>query len=146
MWQIIKRFSLTVLNCLSLRSFKYFKILYVEFPHDVFLIDTNAYEIWHSKNDKSYWINISKFEKNLNRNTGLLHEIGHYIDYKKQSISTWDYINNSNKEKHREKQAWKWAIRLSKQYDIPICAKTARKWLSSYGAEYAVLNNMVRNK
>lgn len=69
--------------------------------------------------------------KDLNKQqivTALLHEIGHYIDFKK------DIKNIKCHTKSTEKRAWKIAIQLADKYGIKLDADLATAWLKSYGA------------
>ena len=71
----------------------------------------------------------------------MLHEIGHYIDFTKTPINKrLNRFTGAKMQKCAEKDAWKYGIRLSDKYNIPINYVAAKKWLSSYKTEYIVLN------
>lgn len=77
---------------------------------------------------------MSRKLSRINFDTALLHELGHYIDFKSNS----KVLKRSAKA--IEKSAWKNAIKLSDTYNIPICYTTAKRWLKTYDASSAFLN------
>ena len=126
----------TFMNCVRLRSFKYFKLLHRECDIKVTKVDV-PYSTF-------YWdlyITIGNYGTNKEVTTALLHEIGHYIDFKKQKTKK-RYNKSSIIEK--EKRAWKYALRLADEYNIKIDYVAASRWLGTYGATYRVLTNKIK--
>jgi hypothetical protein len=116
--------------CFVYRRFLTFKIakLLWDFRELSFLSGKGQYCSINYGFFRGYYIVVGLDMSNLKCNTGLLHEIGHYIDFKKRGIKT----DSKTETRRAEILAWKYAIELSKQYDIPICPATARKWLNTY--------------
>jgi hypothetical protein len=136
-----------ILNCINLRSFRYLRILYNEFPYKVYTTKDDYCSINYNSSDPDFWINVSGKYSTLQKSGALLHEIGHYIDYMNLSggYSIRDYMRSDSKEIHREKTAWKNAIRLSDKYNIKIDFDHAVECLGTYGTSYKVLENRSNN-
>ena len=90
------------------------------------------------------WIDIGTYPNKKQKNTALLHELGHYVDFKKLNRSVSSIRKNTTI--NQEKKAWKYCLRLSDQYNIPIDLPKAKEWLATYGATYKVLDNRIMNE
>jgi len=111
----------TFFNCLILGTFKYWTILLNEFPYEI-TRRKEKYSSFHYSSVIECRITIGS-HKGVEKNTVLLHEIGHFISY--CNVKADDKIKRFKKYglqciKREEKQAWKYALRLSKQYDIDM--------------------------
>lgn len=124
-----------------------FRLLYIECPIPISRDFSNSCYIWYNEPSGRQWITICFGETKKESITALLHEIGHYIDYKSlKGYSLGKYIRSKKVEMKKEKKAWKNALMLSDKYDIDICYKTAEKWLGTYGASYKTLSNRASNQ
>lgn len=64
--------------------------------------------------------------------TDILHEIGHKIDYEKEGFLKFHRHN----DRRLEKKAWKYALELSKEYNLPLNKSLAKQYLYTYGYNY----------
>lgn len=136
--QIIIAPVLILINLFMMRQFNIkFLLLMIRF-YDVEISrwsnESRACRIIYYKELRCSTILMEEKLSRIEFNTGLLHELGHHMDYK----------NNPKMKKHSnkriEKSAWKNAIELSDKYSIPICYTTAKQWLKTYGANSAFIN------
>lgn len=93
---------------------------------------------WDGSLFRPLHITIGKFRSKKTLYTALLHEVGHYRDH---MIVGQRFKKNGDKQ--CEKAAWKWALRFSDKYEIPINAEIAQLWLLTYKAKYRCLDNRV---
>lgn len=144
----MSRFFITVINCLKLKSFSLFTVLLNEVPFIIKRSNKKGSASFSGTSTGLYWITLGKFISRKELNTALLHEIGHFIDFKKIKkrkgiIFAIKKFNSSNYLKQCEKNAWKYALYLEKKYNKKICYNSARLWLKSYNTNYARLDNKV---
>jgi hypothetical protein len=144
----MSKFFITVINCLKLKSFSLFTVLLNEVPFIIKRSNKKNKASFHYTSTGLYGITVGKFISRKELNTALLHEIGHFIDFKKIKnrkgiIFAFKKFNSSNYLKQGEKNAWKYALYLEKKYNKKICYNVARLWLKSYNTSYARLDNKV---
>jgi len=96
----------------------------------------------NGKSYKPYIIEIGSGILKQELSMVFLHEIGHLMDYLESNGYYYTMKFKPYETKITEKNAWKNAIKLSNQYNIPIDKKVAQKWLSSYGLKSAFLNKL----
>ena len=89
-------------------------------------------------------IDIGKSISYVEKMTTLLHEVGHYKDYK--LIPDKHLESFFNNDKRCEKSAWKHAVRFSDKYNIAINNKTSLNSIKSYGCSYRVLEKRAINE
>lgn len=138
-------------NCFNVRCFslKLFKFFYKEVPFEVKMScdEHTMCSIWYYNRTGMFEIELGNRLSKIEKLTGLLHEVGHYKDYKKlKNYNMLIYMNSENQEKRREKRAWKEAIRFSDKYKIPIDFKVAKEWLATYDTSYKVLCNRSKSQ
>jgi len=128
------------MDTLSTLSPKVAKFLWNECPLKIYLSsqeDVATY--WYDGTwSKPIHIELGKFRSRKLRYTALLHEVGHYKDH-----TILKHRFRKSDQKKCEKAAWKWALRFSEKYQIPINLEVARLWLNTYGAKYKCLDNKV---
>lgn len=146
---MIEQFMLTILNCIALRTFRHFGMLYREVDISIVRNYEKNKGCFTYRLDPYVPVNIAmgKFDSKIKFDTALLHEIGHLIDFKKNINKTYfrRNVNKTRFEKVAEKNAWRECLVLSEKYGVSICYQTARKWLSSYRASYKRLDNLAAN-
>lgn len=145
----MSQFLRTIRNCIMMGSLspRLFRLLYAECPIPISREFGSQCHIWYNEPSGRQWIVIGFGQAKKESITALLHEIGHYVDFK--SLKNFDqgkYMRSEKVQKVMEKKAWKNAIRLSDKYGIDICYKTAVKWLGTYGASYKTLSNRACNQ
>lgn len=126
---------------LLLERFKHVRIemLPVGYPdmNAMIMIGPNtAFVTYNRLTQKTVKIGLSAGMNELKIATSLLHELGHVMDYGNR----FNYII-ANYQKNSEKRAWRNAIKLSEQYNIPIDYDFAAQCLASYGMKYIRLEN-----
>lgn len=148
----IRQLTLTIRNCIKLRTFRHFNVLYdhVNFPvnrHKENPHQSSGFIEWKAKPFKFVQISIEKGMKGLELDTTLLHEIGHAIDFRKKIHLGNKYrVHSNSNSKINEKNAWKESLKLSEEYNTPLCYDSAIKWLSTYNTQYRRLENLASNK
>lgn len=138
----MKQFLNTIKNCMRLRTFSFFNVLYNEVDVEVDRIGYTELCIftYDSEFDIPLRISIGKNMSKRTMITGLLHEVGHMKDFEKMK-TTKKYLSRPTEV--REKIAWKNCIRLADKYNIKLDLKSAQKWLGSYNTNYKVLDNRI---
>jgi len=89
------------------------------------------FDLWYAKHVAQ--IVISSTSTSCRR-TVVLHEVGHYIDYK--TVGAYKFIAMASKpidSIEQEATAWEHALRLSRLYNININLPTVVQSLESYG-------------
>ncbi len=140
------RLLLTIRNCIKLRTLRHFKLLYNEVDIPVNRDKRKNRGCIRGSNLTllSTEIVIGKCESKIILDTILLHEVGHLVDFNKKVCYPNYRANRSRKNNQRiEKQAWKEGIRLADKYETKLCYESAKSWLSTYGTQYAVINNRI---
>ena len=144
MGNYMDRIIITFINCVKLMSFKYWKLLYNEFPYKISVKLQKRCVFFYCRYENPY-IHMGILLTRKEQSTALLHEIGHYINYSRLKANNLsDRFDKQEKvyDKREEKNAWKWAVRLSRKYNLEMCPDKASEWLGTYGFKYKVLYNL----
>lgn len=135
---------------IAIRRFdkKTWNFLYNEVDILVYVRDQyGAYFRWG--NGKSPLITLPKSERHLDSHmwSSLLHETGHYKDYKYKGEAKFRKMGEDKSQRlDLEIMAWKLAIKLSKKYKIDIDPEISLSWLNSYDVTWKPLERMVADR